>query len=366
MDRGILSEEVAINFGVQICEIISYLHKQKPIPILYLDLKPQNVMIKDGQIYLVDFGNSMFVNSKRKYMCGTKGYAAPEQYNFDDIDFSTDIYGVGALLYFMVTGCSGICGNEIHFDTNFSVSERFKQIIIKCMSPKDERNNDALWVARNLNEIIQEKIRKNNDKKVKKELMEKPLVISVVGSEKHIGVTHFSLALTCRLNEIGIKTVYEDRGGKVIRAIYEHSDKCILSGGVYQYENILMKYSYSQCVSVKENINCKVVDYGEIQTETGDIKDADFVILIAGGKIWEADNSMAAAHKVKQCERWLVLWNYMKGKTSECVPLFYDPFHRETDINEFIDNVINMIVKEEDAYKKENRKRIFRFFTRKK
>ncbi len=364
--KGVLSEEVAINFGIQISEIIAYLHKQKPVPILYLDLKPQNIMIDNGRLYLVDFGNSMFLNSKRNYMSGTKGYAAPEQYEFTGIDFRTDIYGIGALLYFMVTGL--VCNGSCHFDTNSLVSEAFKKIVIRCMSPKEERVRDALWVANNLNEIIHEKIRKNDVKKAVENLMEQPLVVSVIGAERHIGVTHFALALASRLSEKGIKTIYEDRSGRVIRSIYENSEKCRLSAGIYYYENVLMKHSYSEFIEIGENVNCKVIDCSGEGVAENHLDKADVVILLAGGKPWELEEAKVASGELQNIgvPKKMIFWNFMKDKTSDCIPLFCDPFHRDEDTNEFFDKVISRIFEEENAYKKEDRKRIFRFFTRKK
>ncbi len=308
----------------------------------------------------------MFMNSRRNYMSGTKGYAAPEQYEFNGIDFRADIYGIGALLYFMVTGL--VCDSNCHFDTDSLVSETFKKIVIRCMSPKEERVCDALWVANNLNEIIREKIRKNDVKNQVENLMEEPLVVSVIGAERHIGVTHFALALASRLCENGIKTIYEDKSGRVIRSIYEHSDKCRLSAGIYYYENVLMKHSYSQFVEIAENVNCKIVDCSGEAISDVVLDKVDVVILVAGGKPWELEAARVASGELKnigKCKK-LLFWNFMEDAVSDCIPLFCDPFHRDMDADDFFDKVISRIFEEESAYKKENRKRIFRFLTRKK
>ncbi len=370
-EKGRLSEELTVNFGIQISEIIAYLHKQKPVPVLYLDLKPQNIIIKNGRLYLVDFGNSMFLNSKRDYMSGTKGYAAPEQYEFGEIDTRADIYGIGALLYFMVTGL--VCDGNVAFDTNISVSDTFKNIIIHCMSSKDERVCEALWVAENLSRINQEKFQKNEVIEYTGNSMEKPLVVYVTGAQRHIGVTHFALALAGRLNENGIKTIYEDKCGEVIKSIYEGSDNCRLSGGVYFYENIMMKYSYSDIVTLGERVNCKVVDCGNVdENESVDkylSENADVVILIAGGKPWELTASKKWVKKLGReykKGKLMVFWNFLEDKSSQNIPLFCNPFLRDADTNLFFDKVISKIFEEENVYKKEDRKRIFRFFTRKK
>lgn len=364
-----LSEETAVNFGIQISEIIAYLHRQKPTPILYLDLKPQNIIINNGRVYLVDFGNSMFINSKRKYMSGTKGYAAPEQYTFDGIDFSTDVYGIGALLYFMVTGLVVENGKEINFDADVLVSEGFRKIIIQCMLPKEKRFLDALMVAGHLSEIIHAKLHKMEINKTGNGLVEEPLVISVFGAGRHIGVTHFSLALAGRLNERGISTVYEDRAGNVIRAFYKRCDNCRLAAGIYYYENIMMKYSYSDMVLVNENIRCKIIDCSGENVNKEMLETSNLVVLIAGKKPWEMDVSakvIEALNEIGVSGKKAVFWNFAMSPNLDCVPVFCNPFVRTSDVNVFFDKVISLIIEEGNTYKNEKSKRIFRFFTGKK
>ena len=52
-----LSVDMIIKIGVQLCDVLHYLHTQKPFPIVYRDIKPGNIMInKDREIKLIDFG----------------------------------------------------------------------------------------------------------------------------------------------------------------------------------------------------------------------------------------------------------------------------------------------------------------------
>ena len=67
--------------GKEIARVLEYLHSRKP-SVCYGDLKPDNLMFSEtGHLYLIDLGSAMFDHGKRKQICeGTKGYAAPEQY----------------------------------------------------------------------------------------------------------------------------------------------------------------------------------------------------------------------------------------------------------------------------------------------
>ena len=56
-------EQVA-DWGIQLCEIFDYLHAQNP-PVIYRDLKAENVMLKDGEVRLIDFGRFCTSNQSR-------------------------------------------------------------------------------------------------------------------------------------------------------------------------------------------------------------------------------------------------------------------------------------------------------------
>jgi len=83
---------------------LEYLHSQN---IVYRDLKPENVFIDDkGYIKLGDFGFAKVLDSgNRTYtFCGTPGYVAPENVLAHGYNFSVDWWGLGVLLYVLLTG----------------------------------------------------------------------------------------------------------------------------------------------------------------------------------------------------------------------------------------------------------------------
>ena len=80
LDRGVRFTEKQIHrFALQLCETITYLHKQKP-PVIHGDIKPDNVMITaNGDICLIDFNISGFLTGGDFKLKGyTPGYAPPE------------------------------------------------------------------------------------------------------------------------------------------------------------------------------------------------------------------------------------------------------------------------------------------------
>ena len=97
-----LSPQTVLEWGVQACDALDYLHAQRPA-IIHRDLKPSNLMLRqDGRILLIDFGISRVANPQVGWI-GTVGYAPPEQ-QLGKHEPSSDLYALGATLHELVTG----------------------------------------------------------------------------------------------------------------------------------------------------------------------------------------------------------------------------------------------------------------------
>jgi hypothetical protein len=92
---------------VQLCEVLIYLHAQNP-PIVFRDLKPSNVLLdRNNRAILVDFGIARWHRVEMEndtLQLGTPGFAAPEQLRGRQSDARTDLYGLGALAYHLLSG----------------------------------------------------------------------------------------------------------------------------------------------------------------------------------------------------------------------------------------------------------------------
>jgi serine/threonine-protein kinase len=100
-----IPEDQALKWADEICDVLEYLHSQKPEPIIFRDMKPSNVMIEpDGNVKLIDFGIAkVFQQAQRGTQIGTPGYAPPEQYQGLATP-SSDIYALAATLHHALTG----------------------------------------------------------------------------------------------------------------------------------------------------------------------------------------------------------------------------------------------------------------------
>ncbi len=117
---GRLPLEKVLKIGTELCEVLAYLHAQRP-PIIFRDVKPGNIMVtRSGHVYLIDFGIARKYRPEQKRdtgALGSPGYAAPEQYGSAQSTARTDIYGLGATLQTMLTGKEPTEGADIKTET---------------------------------------------------------------------------------------------------------------------------------------------------------------------------------------------------------------------------------------------------------
>lgn len=140
-----IQEKQAILWAIEVCDVLEYLHTHKPEPIIFRDIKPQNLMVNQhNHIVMVDFGIAkIFTMVQKGTMIGTEGYSPPEQYR-GEATFQTDIYALGATLHHILTRRDPRLEAPFSFadrpirKTNPNVSEELETIINTCLNYKPE------------------------------------------------------------------------------------------------------------------------------------------------------------------------------------------------------------------------------------
>ena len=102
--ESFLPESQVVHWAIQICDVLSYLHRHEPRPIIFRDIKPSNIMLdSQGRIRLVDFGIArVFQSGQKGTMIGTEGYSPPEQYQ-GIAEPRVDIYALGATMHHLLS-----------------------------------------------------------------------------------------------------------------------------------------------------------------------------------------------------------------------------------------------------------------------
>ncbi|PIQ24415.1 hypothetical protein COW36_24500 [bacterium (Candidatus Blackallbacteria) CG17_big_fil_post_rev_8_21_14_2_50_48_46] len=141
-DNAPFEEQDVLDWAVQICEILAYMHEQDP-PIVYRDMKPANLILnKKGRIYVVDFGIARHFNpTKKGTMIGTQGYAPPEQYR-GQVEPRSDIYALAATLHHLLTGRDPQGEAPFSFpalrEENPKISPQTDKLVARCLSMEPE------------------------------------------------------------------------------------------------------------------------------------------------------------------------------------------------------------------------------------
>ena len=150
--EGPLPWRTAAEYAAQICMALERLHGGCPA-ILHLDLKPSNIILTQDGPRLIDFGSAAAADQAGKALpegrirTGTPGYAAPELYGNGGADVRSDVYGLGALLWVMLTGKRN--GRR----TAENVPERLREIAEKALAEKKE---DRFETAGKLRQALEE------------------------------------------------------------------------------------------------------------------------------------------------------------------------------------------------------------------
>lgn len=147
---GPYPEAEAVELMGKILDAMAYVHHKKCI---HRDIKPSNIMLRpDHSICVIDFGVAKDARTHTGktigYVIGTDGYMSPEQAQGDSIDYRTDIYSLGCLLYYMVTGQHAVKKGANSYETvcailknpvvmpralNPNLSEHLQQVIMKAL-----------------------------------------------------------------------------------------------------------------------------------------------------------------------------------------------------------------------------------------
>lgn len=308
---GSIREESIIRYGLQLCDLILYLHSADR-PIIYVDLKPENIILSADELKLIDFGSALYKDelaTKRNYM-GTKGYAAPELYRRNEIDERCDVYGIGMLLYYMATGLvySESDHRIKHIDISGRCSGKLKSVINQCL----RYNPSQRYLSVNsLKKQLSALIRKNHFQ------MEsgQGLIIAVAGAQNRIGVTHLCFMLCNYLIEQRLDCIYQELNPsgciKAIKQCYELEDS---EEEQFILEGIPM-LAYSELKEEGPGKGIRLLDYGCITGENlEDYLQADIKLLVLGAKDWELSRSGEALTMVAEYKDISYLFNFTDGR----------------------------------------------------
>ncbi|MBN1352110.1 serine/threonine-protein kinase [candidate division KSB1 bacterium] len=167
---NMLSLQMVLGYAIRIAEGLQAAHEKG---IIHRDIKSANIMITEkDQVKIMDFGLAKVRGSagptKPHSTLGTAAYMSPEQARGEEIDFRTDIWSFGIVLYEMLTGQLPFRGEfdsailysvmnekpEPILNLRKDVSPELEQIVCKCLEKdKSKRYSSAVQLLNNFDKL---------------------------------------------------------------------------------------------------------------------------------------------------------------------------------------------------------------------
>jgi serine/threonine protein kinase/Tfp pilus assembly protein PilF/predicted negative regulator of RcsB-dependent stress response len=193
-EEGALDIERALEISRQVLEALKSAHEAG---VIHRDLKPQNIMIdKEGSVCVADFGIAKSADTGgltvTGQIVGTPEYMSPEQAEGKDVDFRSDIYSFGLILYEMLTG-------RVPFKADSIISTLMLRLREKPQAPSKDNSAVPPWldrlVMRTLEKEVEERYASADEvlrdielQTVKRRIRLKPRALALIAVVAVIGV----------------------------------------------------------------------------------------------------------------------------------------------------------------------------------
>lgn len=333
-----LSKELFLKTFIGVCSVLIYLHNEKKV--IHADLKPENVIISENQISLIDFEGAA-VNADFSFF--TPEYCAPEGASEHIADVKTDIYALGCMMKEALLSTGNISGNT-------------EGVLLKlagdCMSDRRacriKKVSDILKVLQKLNSSKQIKSHNNPSR-----------IITVAGTAENVGTTFVSLTLGRLLRDRGYRTLYLEKNtsGMVKRAAAD-------AGAEYSGERLFSLFGNELVPedwedfwerTAMERYRNIIKDFGRLSEQNADAFLAgETRILVSGSSEWDSGelvNSIRLAEDFHMEGTLLCLINPSEKKH---ISMFFNVL-REKGLGEHV-KLLSMPYLPEKAASKNNRK----------
>ena len=166
----------AVEVFLQVAKGLAHMHGRGYV---HADIKPNNVLVdEEVNVKIIDLGQACAIGTIKKRIQGTPGYMAPEQAHRGEITPKTDIYNLGAMMYWVLVGeviptamppkstNDSLVGGAVDADKvelpippherNSRIHSLLSKQIMDCIQPNPENRPESMTVVVNRLELIQD------------------------------------------------------------------------------------------------------------------------------------------------------------------------------------------------------------------
>ena len=202
--QGSISASLLLEISIQLCDILLFLHNPAR-KILHLDIKPENLLLVNRTLKLIDFGSAICLEQQNVsgIIFGTPAYCAPEMKTMGTLTERTDIY------------CMGKCMEYLLFHTP-KAPKGYRNIVNSCLR-KTEKEYDSA-------EQIRKELKKISKKSIPEKQRENWYAVTGILSEHDAGMAALQLAMYLR-DRYKTSVLYLDCTGERLMEHLEQSEK---------------------------------------------------------------------------------------------------------------------------------------------
>lgn len=182
--ENFLQEKQVINWSIELCDVLLYLHNMKPDPVIFRNMNPESIIVSsDGTLKLIDFGTSKIHEEQKKTLGIAKSitpHYSPIEQHVESTDKRSDIYSLGATMYYLITGETPMdCIDRSLEDEpmepcshiNPGISREFERIIMKAMEiDREYRYQDVEYMKNDLTELLRREETEKSSGEIKRTL----------------------------------------------------------------------------------------------------------------------------------------------------------------------------------------------------
>lgn len=316
-----ISQELIIKIGIQLCDILDYLHHLSPYPILYQDLKPEHIILCGNQLKLIDFGIASFFTGSYNHfqLYGTDGFVAPEALLGQPTTTAADIFGIGKILEFLANTSDFECSDQfwhtIQCATDLLPNRRYPSVNhlkSALLSAQDQPHKHSSHLIRN---------------------------IAVLGSRPGAGATHIAVSLVCTLQKQGIPSLYQSVDEQDTLNNISRANRYVREqDGIFYYRYFKGIPDYGDGVSVSLPFDdCIVRDYGSHAVSLASLEAADCILFVLTGSDWDISHAVHYGKQLALLPQTVFLCNHGNRKAAKhyarllncpvyCFPNDADPY----------------------------------------
>lgn len=386
-----LPYEQIIDYAIQICDVLHYLHSQPNQPIIYRDLKPANVIINENDdIKLIDFGIARVYKTDQHedtVQIGTIGFAAPEQFENVQTDERSDLFSLGAMMYFLLSGGRYIYSthNPLEHLKGDTPKKLIECIHILIQKNPDQRYQSALEVKNVLMDILGNHQRKNRlhssilfrkktgygsdvvnpfpmkEKIIISERIVGTIIVSIIGVEGNVGTTHLSIVLANYLarmgHEVAVVEANNSNDLQEIERAYEGKNfnsltQSFMINGVHYFKS---NADFDIPLLLSKGYNFILLDLGAYENNKllNEFLRSHVQIVVAQGSEWKQKKLYDFVHMYHdQSNRWRIcipcsndmmrddIKKQIKGTNVYGIPLHPDPYKTQKDSDSVLKNIL--------------------------